>query len=164
MESEKLQLTKYKRKGIYAYLCPVVLKGSTIERGAFFNGEPIEEGDNKERYYSGKSSKVYFDLGRFDDGLYEYKEANDHKARRGYLQIQSFQIESEWNDLQEMLAAIAPLPAELPQLEGTPRQIAWAESIREKAVRGGFRVEKAAKVTAAKLWIENRERFNNNAQ
>jgi hypothetical protein len=158
MESQKLQLTHYKRKGIYAYLCPLTINGSAIERGEFYNGQPLEEGDNKERFYRGKAATVEIDLGKFADGLYEYKEAVGHKERRGYLQVQSGKIEKEWETQQEMLDEINPVP-ELPALEGSAKQVSWAESIREKAVRNGFPVEKAAKVTSAKTWIDNRSKF-----
>lgn len=158
-ESQKLQLTHYGRKGIYAYLCPLTINGSKIERGDFYSGEPLDEGDNKERYYRGKSATVEINLGKFDDGLYEYKEAVGHKERRSYLRVESGRIAKEWETLQEMMNEVNPVP-ELPELEGTPKQVSWAENIREKAVRNGFPVEKAKKVTSAKLWIDNRSKFN----
>lgn len=158
-ETQKLQLTNYKRKGIYAYLCPLTINGSNIERGDFHNGNPVDEGDNKERYYRGKPATVEIDLSKFEDGLYEYKEAVGHKERRGYLRVEAGRIAKEWDSQQEMMDEASPVP-ELPELEGTPRQVDWAESIREKAIRNGFPVEKAAKVISAKLWIENRSKFN----
>ena len=159
MESQKLLLTHYKRKGIYAYLCPLTIDGGKIERGDFYNGNPVDEGDNKERYYRGKSATVEIDLGKFENGLYEYKEAVGHKEKRGYLRIEAGCIVEEGETQQEMMDEVNPIP-ELPELEGTPRQVSWAESIREKAIRNGFPIEKAAKVISAKLWIDNRSKFN----
>ncbi len=159
MQAQKLLLTHYKRKGIYAYLCPLTINGSEIQRGEFYNGNPLDEGDNKERYYRGKSATVEIDLGKFGDGLYEYKEAVGHKERRGYIQITAGQIEKEWETQQEMIDEVNPIPT-LPELEGTLKQVAWAESIREKAIRNGLPLEKAASVTNAKFWIDNRSKFS----
>lgn len=155
----KLKLTHYGRKGIYAYLCPLTIKGNKIERGHFHNADPIDEGDNKQRFYQGKSANVEFDLSKFENGFLVLKEANGHKERRGYLKIEAGSISDEWETQQEMLVAEFPVP-ELPELEGTPKQVDWANSIREKAIRAGYQVEKAVKVTSAKVWIDNRSKFN----
>jgi len=156
MESRKLQLTHYKKKGIYAYLCRLTINGSSIVRGDFINGEPIDEGENKQRFYQGRSATVVFDLGKFPDGLYEYKEAVKHKSRRGYLQISQGQIKEEWSSPEEMMDELKPVP-ELPDLLGTNKQVAWAETIREKAIRDGFPVEEACKITSASQWINSRK-------
>lgn len=158
MESQKLQLTHYGRKGIYAYLCPLKIEKGSLTRGHFYNADPIDEGDNKQRFYQGKSSTVQLDLSKFEDGLYEWKEAVGHKSRLGYLKLENGRIVQEWETSQEMIEDVDPLPT-LPDLEGTPKQIDWASSIREKALRKGFPLEKAVKVVSAKAWIDNRDKF-----
>lgn len=109
----KIALTHYARKGIYAYICPLTIKDSQIERGDFINGQPREA--DKQRFYQGKSAIVIIDLDNLDDGLYEYKEASGHKTRFAYFELTGGVIGREWDTSQEMLEDLKPIP-ELPEL------------------------------------------------
>lgn len=159
----KLSLTHYGRKGIYAYICPLTITGSHIERGDFINGSPVDneddEGENKRRFYQGKSALVEIELDKHPDGLYEYKEASGHKSSFGYIEVKGGCITREWESTAEMLDELKPVP-ELPPLEGSSRQVAWAEQIREAAIRDGILPEWAAqKSNQARDWIDNRKRI-----
>lgn len=152
----KLKLTHYGRKGVYAYICPLTIEGGQVLRGGFINGDPIES--DRQRFHKGQSATVEIDLAAHPDGLYEYKEANGHKSKFGYLKVKGGEIIEEWFSKETMLEALMPAP-ELPELEGSARQVSWAESIRLKAIRAGFPVEKAIKQTSAKAWIDNRDKL-----
>lgn len=159
-----LQLTNYKRKAIYAYLCPVSVVAGQIQRGQFCNGKPVEDGENENRYFCGKSATVEFDLSKFEDGVYEWKEAVGHKSSTGFIRVVDGDIISEWETSQELIASevaqvLLNQSVELPPLEGSERQIVWAEQIRQKAIAQGYSAEKAAKVVSAKKWIDNRDKF-----
>ena len=156
-EYQQLVLGHYQRNGVYAYLCPIEIDGNKIVRGDFYNGEPLDEGNNKERYYRKKYSKVFFNLGQFADGLYEYKESGgERRVNVGYLKIEDGQIIDEWSDDKEMIESLYPLP-ELPELEGSYSQVNWAESIRAKAIREGYPIEKVRLILNAKIWIDSRD-------
>jgi hypothetical protein len=157
-----LELTSYRRKGINAYLLMV---GADIATADY--GTPKTEADQA-KAHTGKSHAVVIDLSAKPDGNYKYKEANGHKTRYGYLSIKDGEIVQEFESEQEMLSATLP---GLPELEGTEKQIAWAEKIRAKFIDSiGDRItdwspQSAAyagleKITQAKSWIDNRDRLN----
>jgi hypothetical protein len=152
----KLQLNHYGKRGIYAYLCPIKLNGSQIERGSFLNGKPVES--NKEDYYKGKLATVEFDLSPLPSGVYEYKEAAGHKSSCGYLKIENGKITQEFSTVADLVDSLSPLPP-MPELEGTARQVEWAENIRATAIRNGFPVQSALKYSSAKIWIDSREKL-----
>ena len=155
----KLALTHYGRKGIYAYICPLTIEGSCVRRGAFINGSPTEK--DRSRFHKGQSATVEIDLAKQPDGLYEYKEASGHKTSFGYIEVKSGEISREWETTSKMLDALSPVP-ELPPLEGSDRQVAWAEKIRLEAIRDGILPRwAAAKTTLAKDWIDHRENIIN---
>lgn len=151
-----LQLIHYGKKGIYAYLCSVKVEGIKIERGVFVNGTPIEQ--DKQDFHRGKSATVEFDLSKFEDGWYEYKEASGHRAKSAFIEIVKGEIKQEVESAQELIDLLNPVP-ELPELEGSSRQVEWAEQIRATAIRGGFPIDKAAKYPQAKTWINSREKL-----
>lgn len=158
-----LQLTHYKNKGIYAYLCPIEVRGSEICRGVFINGNPIDEGDNEQRFYQGRSATVEFDLARLPDGVYEWKEAIGHKSAFGYIEIRDGGIVRRWDNQEDLISELSPLP-ELPELEGTARQIEYAENLRARAIRSGYPIEKAISVISAKPGLITRTRCINSAR
>jgi hypothetical protein len=151
-----LQLTHYGRKGIYAYLSAVEVDGTDIKRGAFVNGSPIADDENN--YHRGKASTVEFDLAKFADGWYEWKEASGHKASSGFFRLKNGEIVERCDSKTELVDLLNPVP-ELPELEGSDRQVSWAEQIRATAIRGGFPAKNAAKYTTAKTWIDNRSKL-----
>jgi hypothetical protein len=152
----KLQLTHYGRKGIYAYIAHLSVEGGDLKRGAFVNGVPVEE--EKQAFYQGKSVTVEIDLSCHQDGWYEYKEASGHKSRFGYILVKDGEISEELDSIEEVKDVLIPVPLNLlPDLEGTPRQIEWAASIRARAIRCGLPAEVAARQASAKAWIESKD-------
>lgn len=154
----KLRATAYRRKNINAYLAPITIQGSKIHRSKFINFNPIDE--EKERYFKGQSASVEIELSTLDDGLYELREASGHKSSIRYIWIAKGEIHQEWDSLSELLDTISP-PPELPPLEGSDKQVSWAESIRLNAIRDGISPEMAKnKSLKAKDWIDNRDRIS----
>lgn len=152
----RLALSHYKRKSVYAYLCPIQIEKGQIIRGNFYNGEPKDDEDNKDRYYRGRSSVVEFDLDKFEDGLYEYKESGgENRVRFGYLKIEAGEITDEWFSKDELLNAVNPLP-QLPELEGaSQRQIKYAIALREKLIRAKRVDEHTVQTkTKSRFWID----------
>lgn len=65
-------------------------------------------------------------------------------------------------DCRKTAADKSAIEAGLPMLSGSPKQIAWASDIRERALRL-LPVDRIAKIrpeTSAKWWIDNREVAN----
>lgn len=149
----KLQLTHYRRKGIYAYLCSVAIEQGQIKRGEFINGTPIES--DKSNYHRGKSATVEFDLTKFS-GWHEFKEASGHRSKTGFIDIQNGEIVGEVATFSGLIEILAPIDSSLPELEGSAKQIAWAEKIRATAIRSGLPLETAIQVKSAKQWIDDR--------
>lgn len=151
-----LTLTNYSRKGIHAYLAPLTVRKGDLHRERFINGKPVD----KDLYYKGKSVEVTFDLSSLPNGLYEWSEYDrvTYKKASGFVNIENGEITEDLSK-DEVLQLLAPLP-ELPVLNGTPKQVSWAEDIRSRAIRSGkVSLEDASKETSAKYWIEHRDEF-----
>jgi hypothetical protein len=161
----KLQLTHYKRKSIFAYVSKLELttNGADIKRGPFINGQPIES--DKERFYKGQSATVEIDLDKLEDGIYEYKEASGHKSSFGYIEVKGGEVVKDIDSKEDVLEMLFPLPT-LPMLDGSDKQVDWANKIRAQALRWlwhqGFHgvsesyAEYCQKLpTDAKWWIDN---------
>lgn len=156
-----LEAYAYERKGRNAWLAKIEIDGDRIANRDFYS--PWEK---DRECYAGKLGKVCWRLSSLPDGLYELDQANSNvmsgvKTYRSYLQVENHQVVEEWESLGELVKAKFPPAApadapELPALEGSPKQVAWAEDIRAKAIKGGFPVEKAVKILDAKKWIDNR--------
>ena len=154
----KLRATAYRRKNINAYLAPITIQGSKIHRSKFINFNPIDE--EKERYFKEQSAVVEIELPTLRDGLYELREASGHKSSTRYVWIAKGEIQQEWDSLSELLDTISP-PPEMPPLEGSEKQISWAEAIRLNAIRDGIPAAMASrKSLKAKDWIDNRDRID----
>ena len=162
--ADTLTLTDYRRKGANAYLVPVTVNNGQISRGAFDSGNS----DNYGRAGAGKANTRTIDLKNKPDGWYEYQEGA-HGSRhtyRGYIQVKGGKIVDEVpssNNITEaknnFLSKVAPVKS-MPSLNGSQRQVSWAESIREKAVRSGkITAEQASRVSESKWWIDNRSKF-----
>lgn len=151
-----LTLVNYGRKGVYAYLSPIEIRKGDIHRQRFINGKPA----NKDLYYRGKVVEVEFDITSLPDGIYEWAEYNKttYKRDSGFIRIENGEIAEDLTK-DEVLQLLSPLP-ELPTLNGTPKQVAWAEDIRSRAIRSGrVPLEDACQETSARYWIEHRDEF-----
>jgi hypothetical protein len=147
-------------------------------RGAGKAGYVAKIGDRFEKHfltaaeYSGHGASrktVTYEIS--EDGVYEVCDANygARKRKISFLVVKNGQcvFESEKLDdayrhfdvLTGRLEAWATDGDVLPELEGSPKQIAWAVDIRSKAIAGGLPTAKAATVTSAKAWIDNRSKL-----
>lgn len=168
IEAQVLTLRHYADKGIYAYICPLTIGGPNgFERGDFINGEVPLDRENATKYYAGKSVDVEIVLD-VPDGYYEFKQASEARSVFGYLHIENGQIIEEWTDRKLFLAAMQEKvledgDIELPNLQGSDRQIEWAISIRQKALLkitgepNRTIPEIFTEQISAKWWIENRD-------
>lgn len=151
-----LTLVNYSRKGVHAYIAPITLRKGDLHRQRFINGKPVD----KDLYYRGKPVEVEFDLSSIPNGIYEWSEydRSTYKKSSGFIKVESGEITEDLTK-DEVLQLLAPLP-ELPILNGTPKQIAWAEDIRSRAIRSGkVSLPDACQETSARYWIEHRDEF-----
>ena len=97
-----------------------------------------------------------------EDGIYEIQDANfGGKLRRDYIKIQDGGIIERTESLNSLLASEE---SDLPELEGSQKQIDWAFNIRERFIA---KCKKAGKEIpariyseiSAKFYIDNRDRF-----
>lgn len=126
----------------------------------------IENGDRKflptsDRTGYGHSREVLtFEIS--EDGIYEIQDANfGGKLRREYVKIEGGKIIATENSLNTLLASEE---SDLPELEGSQKQIDWAYGIREKFVANCKKAGKKipARIfaeTSAKFYIDNRSKF-----
>ena len=161
-----LELGTYRNKGINAYLLAL---DADINLADY--GRPATE-EGAQRAHRGKAHTIVIDLAGKPDGGYKYKEAVGHKSKYGYLLIKGGEIEAEFDaeaDLRSSLMGSKGI--ELPDLEGSDKQIAWATQIRDKLVAAiGDRVTDWSRQSAAyelmyqqsyaKTWIDNRDRLS----
>ncbi len=161
-----LELETYRNKGINAYLLAL----DTDIKFADY-GQPATQEDANKAHRS-KAHTVVIDLSNKQDGGYKYKEAVGHKSKYGYLLIKGGEIEAEFNNESELRSALVKNEGiELPELEGSDKQVAWANQIRDKFVasikhritdwsKGGAVYEALYRHSSAKLWIDNRDKLN----
>lgn len=161
-----LELETYRNKGINAYLLPL----DTDIKLADYGRPATEEG--AQRGHRGKAHTVVIDLSGKPDGGYKYKEAIGHKTRYGYLLIEGGEIEAAFDTESELRSALMQDKGiELPELEGSDKQIAWATQIRDKFIasikhritdwsKGSAVYESLHRHSSAKLWIDNRDKLN----
>lgn len=127
----------------------------------------IKQGDTflraaQQDSYGASAQKLTFEL---EDGIYEVQDANfgSRRTNRYWLKVQDGEgLEIEKPKVDTGL--------KLPELEGSEKQIAWAESIREKAIAKIFKAQKPTELemiqcvleaydpilTQSKWWIDNR--------
>lgn len=151
-----LKLSSYRKKGINAYL-----KG--VDSDQYLYGSPATPEDQQQAYKS-KLHTISIDLSQLVDGMYVYKEAGGadfNKIRYGWIKIKAGEIidEGQGNPPPQTLNQYP----ELPELLGSPKQIAWAEKIRLEALdwnyKHGFEFidsDISKLPPSAKWWIDNR--------
>lgn len=112
--------------------------------------------------YGSSAQQLTFEL---EDGLYEVQDANygSSRTRRYWLQV----VNGEGVEVEKPKVNLG---LQLPELEGSEKQITWAQSIREKAIANLVKTQKPTELeviqcvleshsllpTQAKWWIENR--------
>lgn len=147
-----IKAVDYRKKGNHAYLAALTLKGGEIAERDFYN--PSSFADN--RHYAGRSCDCEFDLEKlkFPDGYAHCRDGNHASAHQDdrYFLIKDKEVIKEFASLEEMLLDAFPAP-DLPALEGTSRQISWAESIRSKCAMKN--VDADYSNVSAKYWIDN---------
>jgi hypothetical protein len=124
-------------------------------------GTPIDE-ENQQRAYRSKSHTVKVRIDNLSDGIYRFVEAGGStgkKVVKGWLKIVGGEIIEESDNLASLIVGNAA--ANLPELEGSQKQIAWAVQIREKAIAkfkklGNDVPNVLNQTTDAKWFIENR--------
>jgi hypothetical protein len=107
------------------------------------------------------------------DGVYEVQDAN-----YGFSRTRRYWLEVKNGEGQEISKPKANAELKLPELQGSERQISWAESIRDKAIAKLFSVQKPTELemikgvlksydsvlVQAKWWIENRDSIDKSLQ
>ena len=160
-----LHLTNYGRLRIHTSLRQIKVINCKIERGDYQNGTQMS-GTNKD-YFSGNLIEVEFDLSILEEGWYEWEQCIEYKRKTGYIYIEKGEITDECDLASELIDILNPLEElidlekleELPELEGTDRQIEWAIDIRKNAIRKGLRIDEASEIISAKTWINNRKKY-----
>lgn len=128
-----LKLGSYRKKGINAYAVP--LQGLQYSPNDYDFGAPLTDADRCAAYKSG-FHEVGVDLStaKFSDGYLKYKEAIGHKTSEGYIYVVAGEIAESWEDETDYVIARVSKLIDLPALEGSSKQIAWAEELRAKSV------------------------------
>lgn len=141
-----------RKKGNHAYLAALTLKDGEIVDRDFHNPSSFAN----DRHYAGRSCDCEFDLGdlKFPDGYAHCRDGNhaSSHADNRYFLIKDFEVVKTFDSLEEMLKDAIPSP-EFPDLEGTPRQVSWAETIRTRCFRKKAIADFAN--SSAKYWIDN---------
>lgn len=154
-EPKYITLVSYRKKGINAYM---VKEGEDHTRHDY--GTPIDE-ENQQLAYRSKRHTVQVRIDNLD-GVYRYREAGGadfNSLTTGYLLIENGEITEEADSAAALIAAADT--SELPELEGSVKQVGWAESIREKIIakfkQAGVSSPAYVKAeTSAKWYIDNR--------
>ena len=128
-----LKLGSYRKKGINAYAVP--LQGLQYSPNDYDFGAPLTDADRCAAYKSG-FHEVGVDLStsKFSDGYLKYREAIGHRSSEGYVYVVAGEIAELWESEADYVIARATTIINLPALEGSPKQIAWAEGIRAKVI------------------------------
>lgn len=149
-----IYLFSYRRKDINAYL----IKESVGAYPLF--GKPVTEED-RQLAYRGKLHQIKIRVDDLPSGIYRKVEvggADFNKVRREYILIKEGAVVAQSLDMADLIE----LPKTLPTLVGTPKQIVWAENLRNriisKAARDGNPIpEYVYSETNAVWYIDNRE-------
>jgi hypothetical protein len=151
-----IELSTYRSAGVNAYL---VEEGKDHTHNMY--GSPINE-ENQQRAYRSKSHTVKVRIDNLTDGIYRFVEAGGStgkKVIKGWLKIVGGEILEESDNLAALI--VGADSNNLPELQGSQKQIDWAFQIREKAIAKFKQAAKEIPVmltqtTDAKWFIENR--------
>lgn len=151
-EDDVIEAVCYRRKGNHAYLCFLTIKEGLIVNREFYNPDGYE---NNERRFKGQSVNCWFKLKGKSDGYYILREGRhtSYKQSFSYLLIEGEEIIEEFDSEKEMLAHASGVNnEEMPELEGSLKQIAWAENIRQECKAYGLPADFSR--ADCKYWIE----------
>jgi hypothetical protein len=151
-----IELSTYRSAGVNAYL---VEEGKDYTHNMY--GAPINE-ENQQRAYRSKSHTVKVRIDNLTDGIYRFVEAGGStgkKVIKGWLKIVGGEILEESDNLVALIVGDAS--ADLPELQGSEKQVSWAFQIREKAIAKFKQLNKEiptilTQTVDAKWFIENR--------
>lgn len=112
--------------------------------------------------YSTSRQQLTFQL--TEDGIYEVCDANFGSSKRNiyFVLIENSEERDRADTLAQLLVDDEKL--ELPELEGSQKQIDWAQSIRTRFVAALKQAQKdipdwVTSNTSAKFWIDNRTKL-----
>jgi hypothetical protein len=151
-----IELSTYRSAGVNAYL---VEEGKDHTHNMY--GKPINE-ENQQRAYRSKSHTVKVRIDNLSDGIYRFVEAGGStgkKVVKGWLKIVGGEILEESDNLATLI--VGEDSNNLPELQGSQKQIDWAFQIREKAIAKFKQAVKEiptilTQTVDAKWFIENR--------
>lgn len=110
--------------------------------------------------FTTSAKNVHYEIS--EDGIYEVCDANFGSRKRNiyFIQVENGEITRQ----EETLLALQISDVELPDLEGSSKQISWAASIREKFIAKMKAAEKDIPDWVyvrkdSKFWIDNRDKF-----
>ena len=129
IKQEFIFLRSYRRKNINAYL---VREGLDYTHNDY--GVPASEED-EQHAYRGKSHTVKVRISHLPDGIYRYTEAggaDGARRERGYLKIVNGEIKQESENINDLI--VGEVTQDFPKLEGSPKQVEWAVSLRDKII------------------------------
>ena len=129
IKQEFIFLRSYRRKNINAYL---VREGLDYTHNDY--GYPATEED-EQRAYRGKSHTVKVRISHLTNGIYRYTEAggaDGARRERGYLKIVNGEIKQESENINDLI--VGEVTQDFPKLEGSPKQVEWAVSLRDKII------------------------------
>jgi len=124
----KIEVFSYRYKGVNAYIVP--LGGSKHD---YYYGKPSTQWDEQLAHRS-KRHSVTFDLNKLTDGLYRLQgyDKCTGKSYYRYFKIENHKVVDDADTEKELLPPVVP---NLPELEGSPKQIKWANDIREQMIK-----------------------------
>jgi hypothetical protein len=154
VEQNFIYLYSYRRKDINAYLIQESVGAYPIF------GKPVTEED-RQLAYRGKLHQIKIRIDDLPSGIYRVVQVGGgsfNKVRREYLKIQEGVVMAQSWDMAELI----DLPKTLPEIVGTPKQVAWAENIRSriisKAAKDGNPIPEYVYTETRSVWyIDNRE-------
>lgn len=128
-----MKLSSNRSKNINAYCAPVVVYSGEIQTQLAIYPTPDpgqEDLAHRKKFHTGT-----VDESKLKDGWYYWKEANYQSSRisSGLIHVHSGEIVEECSTVDEMkqIEAARRFPG-LPPLIGSPKQVAYAESLRAK--------------------------------
>lgn len=167
MRNQQIVVFEYRSKGCPGYLAKLELDGNKIVKRDFV--PESRRGDSDDRCFRGKHSPKYFDVDKLENGIYEAKGWNQSvmagkREITEYYEITGGEIIWCAEKLEELPIFQPEEAVTLPDLEGSPKQISWAEDIRSKLVAYCTAKQKPIpewmlQQQSAKFFIDNRAKF-----
>lgn len=156
IDSNKVTLLNYKRRGTIAYFARLTIRGTEIIDRVF---APHSEILDKDKYYRGKKAPVVWDISQLKSGIYESRSAKEgSRFELWYWKVEDGKMVT-WADTLDKLLGI-----EWPPLEGaSDRQKDYGSEMRKKVLNLVLRKEPNANLkdllqlspTHSKTWIES---------